>query len=54
MALPEPVAYTQFVGESSMRPVYEEFICCKWRQHVLDDDGEPVFGIWYIPPEEWS
>jgi hypothetical protein len=21
------------------------------RQYVLDDDGEPAYGIWYIPPD---
>jgi hypothetical protein len=22
------------------------------RQYVLDDDGEPVYGVWFIPREE--
>jgi hypothetical protein len=32
-----------------MRPVYEAL---DGRQYVLDDDGEPVYGVWFIPRDE--
>jgi hypothetical protein len=31
-----------------MRPVYEDDA----RQYVIDDDGEKVRGVWYIPREQ--
>jgi len=31
------------------RPVYED---SDRRQHVLDDDGIPVHGVWLIPEDE--
>ena len=50
-SLPEPIAYITF--EDGLRqPVYEEFLSGKWVQYVLDDDGEPIFGIWYKPRVE--
>jgi len=42
------VAYVEFVG-GAMRPVYEE---PGGRQYVIDNDGEPVYGVWIIPREE--
>jgi hypothetical protein len=30
-------------------PVYQQ---PDGRQYVLDADGEPVFGVWYMPPDE--
>ena len=45
------VAYTEFV-DGALRPVYEATIGKTVRQYVLDDDGETVFGVWYIPREE--
>jgi hypothetical protein len=45
---PEPVAQIEFtVGE--LRPVFET---SSGQQYVLDDDGNRVYGIWFIPPEE--
>jgi hypothetical protein len=43
----EQVCQTEFV-DGSMRPVYET---PEHRQYVLDDDGEPVYGVWFIPPD---
>jgi hypothetical protein len=43
----EPVAHVQFAG-GSMRPVFET----DGRQFVLGDDEEPVYGVWYIPPDD--
>lgn len=43
----EPVAHVEFV-DGTRRPVYEE---SPGRQYVLDDDGNRVCGIWFIPPE---
>ena len=34
---------------SALRPIYEK---PGGRRYVLDDDGEPVYGVWFIPPEE--
>ena len=47
--MPDPiVAYTAFLG-GPMRPVYEQW---NGRQYVMDDEGEPVYGLWFIPPDE--
>jgi hypothetical protein len=47
--MPDPIiAYTEFNGPP-MRPVYER---PDGRQYVLDDDGEPVYGVWFVPREE--
>jgi hypothetical protein len=47
--MPDPiVCYTAF-NDGPMRPVYEQH---DGRQYVIDDDGEPVYGVWYIPREE--
>jgi hypothetical protein len=32
-----------------MRAVYEAH---DGRQYVLDNDGEPVYGVWFIPRDE--
>ena len=42
------VAHVEFLG-GAMRPVYEQ---PDGRQYVHDDDGEQVFGVWFIPREE--
>jgi hypothetical protein len=42
------IAMVEFVG-GPMRPVYEELDC---RLYVIDDAGERVYGIWYIPRDE--
>jgi len=31
-----------------MRPVFED----ERGQYVIADDGEPIYGVWYILPEE--
>jgi len=41
------VAYTQFVDDKT-RPVFEH----PSGQYVIADDGEAIYGVWYIPPEE--
>jgi hypothetical protein len=47
--MPDPiVAYVEFVG-GAMRPVYEE---PSGRQYVYDNDGERVYGVWFIPREK--
>jgi len=43
----EPVAYVQF-ADSKTRPVFED----ERGQYVMADDSEPIYGVWYIPPEE--
>jgi len=40
----EPIASTEFAGGAS-RPVYED----ERSQFVIDDDGNRVDGIWYVP-----
>jgi hypothetical protein len=42
----EPVAYVEFIAGVRL-PVYDD----GRRQYVLDDDGEPIYGVWYIPRE---
>ena len=49
--LPEPIAYTR-LADGTLRPIYEEIVHgFKVRQYLLDDDGDPVFGIWFIPQD---
>ena len=39
------VAYTRFT-DGQRRPVYET---PDQRQYVIDDDGQRVWGVWFIP-----
>jgi hypothetical protein len=43
----EPVAHVQFT-DGCFRPVFE----ADGRQFVITDDGERIYGVWYIPPED--
>ncbi len=43
----QPIAWVTFTD--GPRPIYEE---PEGRQFTYDDEGERVYGIWYIPPEE--
>jgi hypothetical protein len=43
----EPVAHIEFT-DGVMRPVYED--ACG--QFALDDAGNRVDGVWFIPPDE--
>ena len=43
-AMPEPIAYTEFVG-GVLRPIFETF---DGRQYVVDNDNEPVYGAWFV------
>ena len=43
----EPIARVQFV-DGNTRPVFE----ADGRQFVVDDAGERVYGVWYIPPDD--
>jgi hypothetical protein len=42
----EPICFTEFT-DGMMRPVFEDA-----RGQYVIDDGEPVYGLWYIPREE--
>ena len=42
-----PIAQVRVV-DGVTRPVFEE----SGRQFVFDDDGLPVYGMWFLPPEE--
>jgi len=42
------VAYI-WTSDGVKRPVYQQM---DGRQYWLDDDGEPVYGVWFIPPDE--
>jgi hypothetical protein len=41
------IAWVEF-NDGPMRPVYEDV---DGRQFVIDDDGQWVYGVWFIPPE---
>ncbi len=43
----EPIAQVKFV-DGVVRPVFEE----NGRQYVIDDDGLPVYGVWYLPADD--
>ena len=45
----QPLAYVEFT-DHVRRPVFE----LAGRQTVEDDDGEPIFGVWYVPREDWE
>jgi hypothetical protein len=44
---PEPICFTEFT-DGLMRPVCED----ARGQYVIDDEGEQVYGFWFIPREE--
>jgi hypothetical protein len=46
---PTPATETQSsFSWARVRPVYE----VDGRQFVITDDGERVYGVWYIPPDD--
>jgi hypothetical protein len=46
--MPDPViAQVDFV-DGIRRPVFEQL---DGRQYVLSDEGERLFGVWFIPPD---
>jgi hypothetical protein len=45
----QPIAYVEF-ADGAMRPVFQD----DHGQYVLADDGEPVYGIWHMPRQEWD
>jgi hypothetical protein len=47
MIPPEPTCFTEFT-DGLMCPVFEN----ARGQFVIDDEVEPVYGLWYIPREE--
>ena len=36
------------LADGQSRPVYED----ESGQFVLTDDGEPIYGVWFVPREE--
>jgi hypothetical protein len=42
------VADVDFV-DGVRRQVYQDR---QGRQYVIDETGEPVYGVWFIPPDE--
>jgi hypothetical protein len=42
------VADVEF-NDAVRRAVYQD---SQGRQYVIDASGEPVYGVWYIPPDE--
>jgi hypothetical protein len=43
----EPIAHIELTG-GALRPIFDT---PDGRQYVLDDDGQRVYGVWFIPPE---
>jgi hypothetical protein len=43
----EPVAY-QLFADGNRRPIFDN----GQRQWVVDNDGNKVYGVWYVPREE--
>jgi hypothetical protein len=44
----KPVAFID-VPDGLSRPVYEE---PNGRQYVIGDEGEALYGVWYIPQDD--
>ena len=43
----QPIASVEF-SDGVTRLVYEDAL----GQYVLDEQGEPTYGVWYVPPQE--
>ena len=43
----QPIASLQFKDGTS-RPVYED----DYGQYVFDNEGDPIYSVWYVPPQE--
>lgn len=41
-----PITHVDFT-DGTRRPVFED----ARGQYVIGDDGEPVRGVWFVPPE---
>jgi hypothetical protein len=46
--MPNPVVAVTDFADGVRRSVFEE---PDGRQYVYDNDGERVYGVWFIPPE---
>jgi hypothetical protein len=46
----KPVAQVEFT-EGEPRPVFEAM---DGRQFIVDDDGNKIYGVWFIPREEFD
>jgi hypothetical protein len=44
----DPIISRVRFADGAERDVFEQL---DGRQYVLDDDGEPTHGVWYIPPD---
>jgi hypothetical protein len=47
--MPNPIIAFVLFTDGAKRPVYQE---PSGKQYVIDDEGEKVHGVWYLPPEE--
>jgi hypothetical protein len=45
----DPIIAHVLFTDGARRAVYLE---ASGKQYVLDDEGEKVHGVWYLPPEE--
>ena len=45
--LAQPLASVQF-SDGACRFVYED----AHGQYVMDDEGEPIYGVWFVPRAE--
>jgi hypothetical protein len=44
----DPVVGYRFFIDGSKRPIYED----RHGQYVVNDDGDQLYGVYMIPPEE--
>ncbi|MBM4071394.1 MAG: hypothetical protein FJ271_21020 [Planctomycetes bacterium] len=49
MKITDPIVAHVWFTDGAKRAVYRE---SSGRQYILDDDGDKVHGVWYIPEEE--
>ena len=43
----QPIASLKF-KDGTMRPVFED----DYGQYVFDNEGDPIYGVWYLQPRK--
>jgi hypothetical protein len=46
LAMTDPIAAHRVFIDGATRPIYEGW---NGKQYVVDDDGNQVYGVWFIP-----
>jgi hypothetical protein len=49
LAMTDPIVAYRVFTDGATRPIYEDW---NGKKYVFDDDGNRVYGVWFIPESE--